>query len=67
MNAITIEDQIAEVRRELRMRQHVYQQMVASGRMPEVEKKRKIEIMQAVLLTLEQVKTAGDPQAKLAL
>jgi hypothetical protein len=48
----TIEDQIACVRRELRMRERVYPRWVLLGKMTQSKVDDEIEAMQAVLDTL---------------
>jgi hypothetical protein len=49
---ITIEEQLAEVQREIGMRYAVYTRRVASGKMTQADADHKIEIMKAVRDTL---------------
>lgn len=60
MTGITIERQIACVRREIGMRKKVYPRWQASGRMTAEESTRQIETMEAVLATLERVKAEAE-------
>jgi hypothetical protein len=53
---ITIDQQIACVKRELTMRGTVYNRQVAAGRMKSEEATRQIETMRAVLQTLLEVR-----------
>lgn len=53
IDRISIEEQKAEVGREIRIRQSVYSKMVASNKMTLGEKTKKINTMLAVLRTLE--------------
>ena len=50
---VTLEEMIAEVRRELHMRQRVYTDMVAHGRMNRRQADRRIDVMAATLAYLE--------------
>jgi len=56
MADITIDEQIACVRRELAMRQRVYPKWVAGGRMKQADADKELERMQAVHDTLSDVK-----------
>jgi len=53
MPAVTLEDQIKEIRREIAMRNQVYPNMVASDRMTEANARQRISVMCAVLTTLQ--------------
>lgn len=54
---ITIERQIAAVRREVSMRRRVYPRWIASGKMSQDQADREIEAMVAAQATLEQLRT----------
>lgn len=56
MAEITIDEQIACVRRELAMRQRVYPKWVAGGKMKQPDADKELERMQAVHDTLSDVK-----------
>lgn len=58
---VAIEDQIAEIKREIRMREGVYPKWVQSGRMKQADSDRQIARMRAVLETLEAVKAGREP------
>jgi hypothetical protein len=49
---ITIDQQIAEVEREIGMRHHVYDRRIASGKMTEAQAQKQIQVMAAVLVSL---------------
>lgn len=53
LGEITIEDQIACVRREIAMRRRVYPRWVENGKMKQSQSDREIAVMEAVLTTLE--------------
>jgi hypothetical protein len=53
--AVTLVEQIAEVKRELGQRRSVYPRLVASGSVSRARADRQVEIMEAVLTTLEHV------------
>lgn len=53
LGEITIEDQIACVRREIGMRKRVYPRWVENGKMKINQADREIAVMEAVLKTLE--------------
>ena len=55
---ITIERQIACVRREISMRRHVYPGWVERGKMTQGQADEQIACMEAVRATLEQLRTA---------
>jgi hypothetical protein len=50
---VSLEEQIASVRREIKLRQAVYPKWVAGGRMKQVNASREIAAMIAVQTTLE--------------
>lgn len=50
---IPLDDQIAEVAREVAMRRNVYRKWVASGKMKQVDSDKQIERMEGALKTLE--------------
>lgn len=56
---ITIDDQIASVKREISMRHRVYPRWVDTGKMRQDEADREIAAMNAVLATLQSVKEKG--------
>lgn len=58
---ISIDDQIACIKRELRMRQSVYPRWIGAGRMKQQDAERELRAMQAVLTTLERVRTEQRP------
>ena len=58
---VSLQDQIAEVKREILMRQQVYTRMVDQGKMQRGEAERRTVAMAAVLRTLEQVREATPP------
>lgn len=60
---ITIEEQIAEVRRELGMRRHKYPQWVAAGRMTQQQADDRLGRLEAVLDTLTTVRAERDAKA----
>jgi len=49
---ITLDDQIAAVRRELAMRERVYLRQVSAGRLKQTAADRELALMRAVLETL---------------
>ncbi|OGV45827.1 MAG: hypothetical protein A2017_18170 [Lentisphaerae bacterium GWF2_44_16] len=59
---VSIERQIACVKREIKMRENVYPKWVLSGRMSVETSKEEIEAMKGVLETLQEVerKESGD-------
>lgn len=57
-----IHAQIAEVKREIRMREGVYPKWVGAGRMEQREADDKIKAMKAVLATLEVVRDNKEPE-----
>lgn len=55
MADVSLSDQIAEVKRELRLREINYPRWIAAGKMNQAEADRQLERMRAVLATLEEV------------
>jgi hypothetical protein len=55
----SIEDQIACVRREIKMRQRVFPRWVAEGRKSQEEADREIRTMQDVQASLEEIAAKG--------
>lgn len=53
---ITLDDQISEVRREIEMRKQVYGRRVAAGSMNRRKADFQIDVMRAVLATLEKAR-----------
>ena len=53
---VTIEEQIACIEREIRMREHVYARRVANGAMTQAQSDREMRLIGAVLATLEGIK-----------
>ncbi len=49
---ITLDDQIASVRREIALRERVYPRQVSNGRMSRQSAERELALMQSVLETL---------------
>lgn len=66
MADITIDDQIACVRREIAMRHRVYPRWVLNGKMKAEEAEQEKDRMHAVLATLQKVK-ASAPKAQESL
>lgn len=61
-DTISIEAQIACVKRELRMRQSAYPRWVSAGRMKQLDADRELQAMAAVLATLERVQAEQRPK-----
>lgn len=61
MGTITLNEQIAEVRRELNMRRHVYPRFVERGRLTQAQADERIALLEAVRETLEQLKAEREP------
>jgi hypothetical protein len=67
-NTATLDEQIAEVKRECAMRERVYGSWVLSGKMKLDDSQRQIRRMRAVLATLERLKAeeiANQPELSL--
>ena len=60
-DAIPLDQQIAEVKRELGMRRHVYPRFVQGGRISQTQANERIALLEAVLETLEQLKAEREP------
>jgi hypothetical protein len=56
---VTLDQQIAEVRREIQMRRSVYPSLVARGKLTERERARREQRLEAVLVTLQNLKGAS--------
>lgn len=63
--SVTIDKQIACVRRELAMRHRNYTRWVADGRMKQAESDHQLAAMQAVHDTLMKVKEVADAKGRL--
>ena len=57
---ITIDDEIAEVRREIQLRERVYPNWVHTGRLKQERADRQLEAMRAVMARLETIRDAGE-------
>lgn len=53
-------EQIAEVRREIAMRERVYPRFVANGKLTQAKADRALATMRAVLMTLVNLESAND-------
>lgn len=62
MPEIDIDAQIACIKRELRLRQSAYPRFVARGTMLQRDADRELQAMQAVLATLERVRSEQRPE-----
>lgn len=62
MTTISIEDQIACVRREIAMRQRVYPRRVGAMKMTQANADREMKAMIAILATLQRVRDDGLPE-----
>ncbi len=58
---MTLDDQIACIRRELSMRQRVYPRWVDDGRMTQAKADHEVNTMMAVLATLERLQQQQRP------
>jgi hypothetical protein len=56
---VTLDEQIAAVRREIAMRERVYPRQVGNGRMTQRLADRELELMRAVLETLTKLSSGG--------
>lgn len=63
---ITLDEQIAEVKREVAMRQRVYAKQVSAGTLKQEVADRQIARMMAVLATVERVKRLDDALTTMA-
>ena len=59
---ITIEQQLEEAKRELRMREYVYPNRVNTGKMKQSEMDKLITIQKAIISTLTEVAKRDAPQ-----
>lgn len=57
-SGISLQDQLGEARRELLLRKRVYAPLVARGKMRAATAERQIELMAAIVETLEDLVTA---------
>jgi hypothetical protein len=57
--AVSIDDQIAEAKREIGYRKHVYARQVSAGKLKQEAADRKIAVMRAIQNTLERIKEVG--------
>ncbi len=62
---ITIDEQIAEVRREIAMRRKVYPKWIEASSLPKVKADFQILAMEAVLISLQDLAKKTAPQAGL--
>ena len=62
---ITIDEQIAEVKREIAMRNKVYPRWIESGSLPKQKADFQILAMEAVLISLQVIAREKAPQAGL--
>jgi 3-hydroxyacyl-CoA dehydrogenase len=60
---VTLVDQIAEVKREIAMRERVYARQIEAGKLKPEQAERQLSRMQAVLATVERVKRLDDALA----
>lgn len=58
---ITLQDQIAEIEREVVLRERVYPRWIASGKLPQHKADRQLAVMTAVLQTLYELKGDTKP------
>jgi len=62
---ITIDEQLAEVKRELAMRNKVYPKWIESGSLPKQKADFQILVMEAVLISLQEIARQKAPQSGL--
>ena len=62
---ITIDEQIAEVKREIAMRQKVYPKWTEAGSSPKQKADFQILVMEAVLISLQEIARQKAPQSGL--
>lgn len=62
---ITIDEQINEVKREIAMRNKVYPKRIEAGSMPKSKADFQILVMEAVLISLQEIAREKAPQAGL--
>lgn len=56
---ISLDEQIAELERELRQRERVYPRLIASGQLTKLRAERQVLVMQAALATLRAARDRG--------
>lgn len=56
---VTIDEQIEEVKYELKQRERVYSRLISNAKMTQAVADRRLRSMRAVLATLEQLKARG--------
>lgn len=61
MRDVELDDQVACVRREIRMRESAYPKWIQIGRMTQAQADRELNTMRAVLATLERALKAERP------
>jgi hypothetical protein len=59
--AVTLDDQIAAAKRELRMREHVYPRWKAALKMTPAKAEQELAAMRAIVETLERVRVTERP------
>jgi len=57
IDRVSLQDQIAEVRREIEMRKQVYPRLIDATKLSKAEAERRTLAMQAVLRSLERLRT----------
>ena len=62
---ITIDEQVAEVKREIAMRQRLYPKWIEAGSMKKSKADFQILVMEAVLISLQEIAKQKAPQAGL--
>jgi hypothetical protein len=62
MGPHTIDEQIAEIRRELGMRRHLYPRFVEVGKLTHQQADERIALLEEVQTTLERVRDEARPQ-----
>lgn len=60
---VTLDEQIASVRREIGLRERVYPKWIEAGRLKPEAAEREIAAMRAVLLTLERLRVIANGSA----
>jgi hypothetical protein len=64
---ISLEQQVACARRELALRRNVYPKWIESRKMTSEKAKWEIDTMEAIVATLEKMKTLGDVSEQMKL
>ena len=62
---ITIDEQLAEVKREIAMRNKVYPKWIEAGSLPRAKADFQILVMEAVLISLQEIAREKAPQGGL--